>query len=104
MALDVSEKYESKQLEISVAFRQSKHGELYNVTCIYCVCVCVCVCVYTHITLQIFSALMYILVCLYVICVCVECKIQSPPQHKTIHPKGMEVVANAFETCDKEAG
>ena len=28
----------------------------------------------------------------------------SPPQHKTIHPKGMEVVANVIETCDKEAG
>ena len=28
----------------------------------------------------------------------------SPPQHKTIHPKGMEVVANVTETCDKEAG
>jgi len=25
-------------------------------------------------------------------------------QHKTIHPKGMKVVANAIETCDKEAG
>ncbi len=28
----------------------------------------------------------------------------SPPQHKTIHPKGMEVVANVIETSDKEAG
>ena len=28
----------------------------------------------------------------------------SPPQHKTIHPKGMEVVENVIETCDKEAG
>ena len=27
----------------------------------------------------------------------------SPPQHKTIHPYGMEVVANVIETCDKEA-
>jgi len=27
----------------------------------------------------------------------------SPPQHKTIHPQGMEVVANVIETCDKEA-
>ena len=27
-----------------------------------------------------------------------------PPQHETIHPKGMEVVANVTETCDKEAG
>ena len=25
-------------------------------------------------------------------------------QHKTIHPMGMEVVANVIETCDKEAG
>ena len=25
-------------------------------------------------------------------------------QHKTIHPKDMEVVANVIETCDKEAG
>ena len=28
----------------------------------------------------------------------------SPPQHKTIHPKGMKVVGNVIETCDKEAG
>ena len=28
----------------------------------------------------------------------------SPPQHKTSHPKGMEVVGNVTETCDKEAG
>ena len=28
----------------------------------------------------------------------------SPPQHKTSHPKGMEVVGNVIETCDKEAG
>ena len=27
----------------------------------------------------------------------------SPQQHKTIHLKGMEVVANVIETCDKEA-
>ena len=27
-----------------------------------------------------------------------------PPQHETIHPKGMEVVASVTETCDKEAG
>ena len=27
----------------------------------------------------------------------------SPPQHKTIHPKSVEVVANVIETCDKEA-
>ena len=27
----------------------------------------------------------------------------SPPQHKTIHPKGKEVVGNIMETCDKEA-
>ena len=27
----------------------------------------------------------------------------SPPHHKIIQPKGMEVVANV-ETCDKEAG
>ncbi len=27
-----------------------------------------------------------------------------PPQHKTNHPKGMEVVANVIETCDEEAG
>jgi len=47
----------------------------------------------------------YILVCLYFICICVECKnTLSSPQHKTIHPKGMEVVATVIETCDKEAG
>ena len=28
----------------------------------------------------------------------------SPLQHKTIHSKGIEVVANVIETCDKEAG
>ena len=28
----------------------------------------------------------------------------SLPQHKTIHLKGMEVVANVIGTCDKEAG
>ena len=28
----------------------------------------------------------------------------SAPQHKTIHPKGMEVVANVTETCNREAG
>ena len=62
MALDISEKYQSQihwpleQLEISVAFRQSKHGELYSVTCIYCVCLCV------H---------MYILLCEYLVCYCV---------------------------------
>ena len=28
----------------------------------------------------------------------------SPPQRKTIHPKGMDVVGNVIETCDKEAG
>ena len=28
----------------------------------------------------------------------------SPPQHKTNHPKGMEVVANVIKTYDKEAG
>jgi len=28
----------------------------------------------------------------------------SPPHHKTIYPKGMEVVGNVIETCDKEAG
>ena len=28
----------------------------------------------------------------------------SPPQHKTIHPKGMEVVGYVIETCDKERG
>ena len=28
----------------------------------------------------------------------------SPPQHKTIHPNGMEVVANVVKTYDKEAG
>ena len=27
----------------------------------------------------------------------------SHPQHKTIHPKHMEVVANVIETCDKDA-
>ena len=26
----------------------------------------------------------------------------SPPQHKTIHSNGTEVVANVIETCDKE--
>ena len=42
MALDVSEKYQSQiqwpleHLEISVAFRWSKHGELCSVACIYC--------------------------------------------------------------------
>ena len=36
-------------------------------------------------------------------CVCVDCKI-SPLQHKTIHAKGMKVVGNVIETCDKEAG
>ena len=28
----------------------------------------------------------------------------SPPQHKTSHAKGMEVVGNVNQTCDKEAG
>ena len=28
----------------------------------------------------------------------------SPPQHKTVYSKGMEVVANVIETCDMEAG
>jgi len=28
----------------------------------------------------------------------------SPPQHKIIHIKGMEVVGNVIETCDKEVG
>ena len=28
----------------------------------------------------------------------------SPLQHKTIHPEGMETVANVIDTCDKEAG
>ena len=28
----------------------------------------------------------------------------SPPQQKTVHPNGMEVVVNVIETCDKEAG
>ena len=28
----------------------------------------------------------------------------SPLKHKTIHPKGMEVLAIVIETCDKEAG
>jgi len=27
----------------------------------------------------------------------------SFPQHKTVHPEGMEVVASVIETCDKEA-
>ena len=46
MALDVSEKYQSpkhwplEHLVISVAFIQSKHGELCSVACIYCVCLC----------------------------------------------------------------
>ena len=47
----------------------------------------------------------YILVCLYLICVFVECNIHCPPpQHRTIHPNGMEVVANVLDTCDREAG
>jgi len=28
----------------------------------------------------------------------------SPPQHKTTHPKGIQVVGNVIKTCDKEAG
>ena len=28
----------------------------------------------------------------------------SPAQHKTIRLKGMEVLGNVIETCDKEAG
>ena len=28
----------------------------------------------------------------------------SSPQYKTVHPTGMEVVANVIETCAKEAG
>jgi len=28
----------------------------------------------------------------------------TSPQHKTIHPKGKEVVANTVETCEKKAG
>jgi len=28
----------------------------------------------------------------------------SPPQHKSIYPKGMEIVANVIETCGNEAG
>jgi len=28
----------------------------------------------------------------------------SPPHHKPIHLEGIEVLANVFETCDKEAG
>ena len=47
MALDVSEIYKSQihwpieHLEIPVVFRQSKHGELCSVACIYCVCLCI---------------------------------------------------------------
>jgi len=37
MALDVSEKYQPlEHLEISVAFRWYKYGELCSVACIYC--------------------------------------------------------------------
>jgi len=100
VALDVSEKYQSQMqwplehLEISVAFRRSKHGELCSVACIYCVCVCV----YTHtLLLWIFSVLVYVLVCLYSICVCVECKIHCLPH-------SIKVVGNIIETCDREAG
>jgi len=52
MALDDSEKYQSQiqwpleHLEISVAFRRSKHGELCRVACIYCVGVYI----HTHVT------------------------------------------------------
>jgi len=28
----------------------------------------------------------------------------SPPQHKNIHPKGIQVVGNVIKTSDKEAG
>ena len=28
----------------------------------------------------------------------------SAPQHKIIHPKGMEVVGSVIETCDNEVG
>ena len=55
MALDVSEKYQSQihwpleHLEISVAFRQSKHGELCSVACIYFECVCVYIYIYMYV-------------------------------------------------------
>ena len=54
MALVVSEKCQSQilwpleQMEIFVALKRSKHGELYSVTCIYCVCIYVHT--HTHIT------------------------------------------------------
>ena len=57
VALDVSEKYQSQiqwpleHLEISVAFRRSKHGELCNVACIYCVFIYIYTHTHTHITL-----------------------------------------------------
>jgi len=102
MALDVREKYHSQilwpleHLVISVAFRQSKHGELCSFACIYCICLCI----YTYILLLwIFSVLVYILVCL-----CRMKNTQSPLQHKTIHPKSTEVVAYVIETCDKKQG
>ena len=47
---------------------------------------------------------MCILVCLYLVCVCVECTIHRLPHSIKLHPKGMEVVANVSETCDKQAG
>ena len=76
MALNVSVKYQSQihwpleHLEISLAFRGSKHGELCSVACIYRVCVCLCVCIYIYIyiyiymymlLLWIFSVLVFIL-------------------------------------------
>ena len=38
------------------------------------------------------------------LCLCRVYNTLPPPQHKTIHPNGMEVVAKVTETCDKEAG
>ena len=35
---------------------------------------------------------------------CRVSNVLSPPQHETINPKGMEVVSNVIEACDKEAG
>jgi len=83
MALDIIEKYQSQihwpleRLEGSVALRQSEHGELCSVACIYtvcycmCVCVCVYVCIYMYILLLcIFSVLEYIGVFVFNLCLC----------------------------------
>jgi len=38
------------------------------------------------------------------LCLCRVYNTLSTSQQKTIHPKGMEVVVNVTETCDKEVG